>query len=429
MAVAAKPKIDTETQFLDMVYRLKKSHQGFSAVFFRLSTIKAAFRTSARLGEMTTFFDMLKIQMRSFFLSDGDVFLIAQGMDDKTADVLVQKVRSLFKQDMKSDAADFIIKYNLEDSYDEILKIAQQKEENLRNRRKEKAKNTATVPVEPKHLDAILKNIRRLNVLKVIRRQEAISISKNGEFQSLFFEYINSIFDLKQAVAPTVDMLSNRWLFQYLTETLDRRMLSVSNGIVAHTPKGISLNLNISTIFSKEFATFIQNKPEDLNVFVEVQLMDIIQNTDNYFKALRNLRSMGCVMIIDGLYPISLEFLDIRQFKADYLKLIWSPAIVSYSGKKSMSELIEELGAEKFILSRAEGEESIHWGLTQGITKFQGYFIDSLSGAATRRKCLKRNMCTLAQCLSRKACIAGPVWSQCMEKERLDAPMEKNLKP
>ena len=427
MAGAAKPKIDAETQFLDMIYRLKKSHEGFCAVFFRLSIIKPSLRTETRIGQIVSMFNALTVQMRPFFMADGDAFLIAQDLPKRDSDILAKKVRALFKQDMKSDSEDFIVRYELDKSYDDVLKLAQEKEEDLRNRRREKAKKVATVPIEPKHLDAVLKNIRHLNVFKVIRRQEAIEITKTGAFESLFFEYINSIFDLKQAVAPTVDMLSNRWLFQYLTETLDRRMLAVSNGILEHTPKGISLNLNISSIFSDEFKTFVKSKPETLTVYAEVQLMDIIQNTDNYFKALEKLHRAGCKLCIDGVPPISLEFLDIARFNADYLKLIWSPSLVSYQGKKGISELVADIGPEKFILSRAEGEESIEWGLKQGITRFQGYFIDSLSGAATRRHCLNRNMCTLAQCISRKGCIAGPVWSQCMAKELLDSPMEKNL--
>lgn len=430
MASAPQSKVDSETQFLDMLYRVKKSPAGFYALYLKISEIKPMYRTASQMREVQQLLSLLKVQQRTFYLFDGDVCIISQGLPEDQAEKIISEIKYLFRHDqlfLKNDNASFATVYDLSAQYDDVLKLAQQKEESLREMRRKKAQNTATVPIEPSHLNDILKNIERLNVLKVIRRQEAVEILPDGRFASVFYEYINSIADLKQAIAPTVDMLSNRWLFQHLSETLDRRMLSVSSGLTAHTPKGISLNLNISTVFTREFEDFLNLLPDGLDVFVEVQLMDIIQNTPNYFKALERLHEAGCRLCIDGVYPISLEFLDFNLFGADFVKLIWSPALPSYKGKKTIEELVGETGADKIILSRVEGEDAVKWALPRNIRRFQGYFIDSLSGAAARRKCPHRNLCTMSQCISRKACIAGPVWSQCQEKEVLDASFEKNL--
>ena len=430
MAAVSQSKIDPENQFLDMLYRVKKSPNGFFAVYFKISDVKPIYRTAAQLREIQQISVLLKTQLRLFFLSCGDVCLICQNPNREQLADFIEKVKYLFRQDtvfLKNKAADFAVTYDLTADFESVLKIAQQKEEELLKSRKEKARNIATVPIEPSHLNEILKNIRRLNVLKVIRRQEAVEISKNGGFVSLFYEYINSIADLKEAIAPAVDMLSNRWLFQHLSETLDRRMLSVSAGLTAHTPKGVSLNLNISTVFTPEFDDFLNLLPDNLNVYVEVQLMDIIQNARNFLKAREKLQSAGYKLCIDGVYPISLEFLDFNLLAADFIKLIWSPAVVSYKGKKTIEELIKDVGAEKIILSRVENEDAVKWAGKLGIRRFQGYFIDSFSGAACRRKCPHRDLCTLTQCITRKACIAGPVWSQCQEKAVLDSSVESNL--
>lgn len=429
MANAPQSKLDVETQFLDMLYRVSKSPAGFYALYFKISEIKPMNRAPAQMRQVRQLISLLKVQQRAFFLFDGDVCVISQGLPADQAEKLISEVRHLFRHDqlfLKNEDG-FATVYDLSAQYDDVLKLAQQKEESLRDVRRKKAQNTATVPIEPSHLNAILKNIERLNVLKVIRRQEAVEVTPNGRFASLFYEYINSIADLKQEIAPTVDMLSNRWLFQHLSETLDRRMLSVSAGLTAHTPKGISLNLNISTVFTREFEDFLNLLPEGLSVYVEVQLMDIIQNTPNYFKALERLHEAGCRLCIDGVYPISLEFLDFNLFGADFVKLIWSKNLPAYKGRKTIQNLIGEAGADKIILSRVEDEEALKWALPLNVRRFQGYFIDSLSGAAARRKCPYRNLCTLSQCVSRKACIAGPVWAQCQAKEVLDASFEKNL--
>ncbi len=421
-----------EQQLLDMLYRIESMKDEAAAVRIQLSALKPPNRAPNRIRMTMTFLEELVTKSRSrvFLLSDTDIFIIGRNIPGPLLEKAAQKIRSLFQSDpffSSEQAGDFIRIHPLKNEYETVLNIAREKEEAYRNDKKQKETKQPLIPIAPEHLDTILRNIEGFNILKVIRRQEATQITRSGRYYSLFHEYFTSMADLKAAIAPDVDVLSNRWLFQHLSETLDKRMLSVDQDLFSHTPRNISLNLNISTIFTPAFETFLNRLPEAASVVVEVQLMDIIQNTKNFMIAKDLLRGSGHRLLIDGLHPISLEFLDIDLLDPDFLKLNWSPSVPEYNGRTPLPQMIRDINPERIILMRCEDENAIKWGLSQGITRFQGYFIDALSGAGTRRKCKKSDACTMAQCIARKACIAGPLRRECLCPEALDEPIEANL--
>lgn len=417
-----------------MLYRIEGMKNDAHVVHFKLSALKPANRTAKQMHVMMSLLEDLLAHSRSrlFLMSDGDLFIVGRNIPHPVLQKTISSIRQLYQADpvvSMSAEINFCEVYDLGYEFDSIVKLAQRKSDIAKNakRRQLQNQNQNLIPLAPEHLDAILRNIQGFNVLKVIRRQEAIQITRSGKYCSLFQEYFTSMADLKAAIAPDVDVLSNRWLFQHLSETLDKRMLSVHKELFARTPGGISLNLNISTIFTKTFEEFLNSVPESKTIVVEVQLMDIIQNTRNFIMAKDLLHEAGHKILIDGLHPISFRFLDLTLLDPDLVKLNWSPAIPENTDTPPLEETIKEIDSQKIILMRCEDEESIKWGLTNGISRFQGYFIDALSGAGIKRKCKRGNVCSLQECISRKSCIAGPVRSQCLYQGALDTPIEENL--
>lgn len=425
-------KQNGEQQLLDMLYRIEGMKGDAQAVYFKLSALKPANRTPKQMHVMMSLLEELlsKSRSRLFLMSDGDLFIVGRNIPHPLLQKTVASVRQLYQADpLVSMSADinFCEIFDLGYEFDSVIKLAQRKNDIAKTSRKKKEQNKDLVPLAPEHLDAILRNIQGFNILKVIRRQEAIQITKSGKYCSLFEEYFTSMADLKAAIAPDVDVLSNRWLFQHLSETLDKRMLSIHQDLFAHTPKGISLNLNISTIFTKPFGDFLDNMPESKFAVIEVQLMDIIQNTRNFIMAKDLLHEAGHKILIDGLHPISLRFLDLNLLNPDLIKLNWSPAVLEDTGTPSLADALKSIETSKVILMRCEDEEAVKWALTNGISRFQGYFIDALSGAGVKRKCKNGNLCSLQDCIARKSCIAGPIRARCLYQEALDSPIEDNL--
>lgn len=368
-------------------------------------------------------------QVAAFILSNQDAAFVMKNQPSGKPGELIRRMRQTFQGDraLYDSQIDLAHVYRLETDYEAVKAVAEQRE--AEHKRAEKSVAPAqAVPLAPEHLDAILRNIQGFNILRLIRRQEALQLSASG-FSGLFFEYFTSMDDLKKAIAPEVDVLSNRWLFQYLSETLDKRMLGISGELFAHTPKKLSLNLNVSTLFTPMFEDFLTQMPDHLKMIVEVRLMDAMQNTNRFMTARDLLRETGNEILIDGLMPDVFDFVDMNLFESDYVKLNMPFGGLNARTEASLNRMVETFPAEKVILMRVENEDSLEWGLTHGVDKFQGYFIDSLSAAVCRKHCPSRAECgALARCIACKARISGAVRAQCLQDRRLDRSFEDNLK-
>ena len=412
-----------------MLKRIEHVKAGATALLIRLSALNPINRSNNQVKIALSALNdvIIRSQANLFVLSNNDLVIIGTNLAPKNINEATAVARKLFQSDsfVASNPGKFTEVYPLASHFKQIMAYVQ-KQETASNTPKDSKKQE--VPLAPEHLDAILRNIQGFNILKIIRRQEAIQITPQGRLSSLFLEYFTSMADLKKAIAPDVNVLSNRWLFQHLSETLDKRMLGIFKELFAHTPKNISLNLNISSLFTPEFEHFLTEIPNGKSIIVEVQLMDIIQNTHNYMIARDLLHEAGHKILIDGLHPISFEFMDIGVLDSDLMKLNWSPALLQSAASQKLAENLKSVNPDKLIMMRCEDETSLAWALMHKITRFQGYFIDDLTAAKIRKTCPERKNCTKQQCSSRKACIAKSQRAGCLMPENLDHPIEYKRK-
>ena len=424
-----KPLVAAEQQLIDKLKRIEYSKASSSVLLVRLSALNPANRTpnQVKMAQSLLNETVVKSQSTLFALTNNDLVLIGQNIPPKMLNDAALSIKRIFQSDsfVSSSPGEFTRIYPLAQNYDIVMSYAKKRKEELLQI-SQSAKTE--IPLAPEHLDAILRNIQGFNILKIIRRQEAIQITPEGNFSSLFMEYFTSMSDLKKAIAPDVNVLSNRWLFQHLSETLDIRMLGIYRELFEHTPKNISLNLNISTIFTSAFEDFLDNMPKEMSVIVEIQLMDVFQNTQNYLIARDLLHDAGHQVLIDGLHPISFEFMDMNVLESDLMKLNWTPALTKPTESEKLAEHLKNIDPNRLILMRCENEAALCWAVKNKITRFQGYFIDALTAAAVKKKCPQRHSCNQDLCVSRKACIAGLQREGCLIPENLDLPIEYKRK-
>src|SRR3546814_18696111 len=86
-----------------------------------------------------------------------------------------------------------------------------------------------------------------------------------------------SIGDLESRVLPDVSMTADPWLFKYLTQTLDKRMMAQVTRDSQHGDRGFSLNLNVATILSPE----LQNLDQGIGLRVRCRLVIALQKAAN----------------------------------------------------------------------------------------------------------------------------------------------------
>ena len=180
-------------------------------------------------------------------------------------------------------------------------------------------------PLSPTNLAMINQKLQGMQVDDMVHQQTCLQIGTSGGGRVMFHENFISMNELKKKVAPDVNLFASPWLFQYLTETLDRRIL----GIMAERDfdllkEPISVNLNISTVLSRQFRNFHKSVGDNTQkVIIELQIIDIFADINSYGYARDSLQEMGYQVLADGLSPISLQFFDPAQLRSDFIKISW----------------------------------------------------------------------------------------------------------
>ncbi|MEA2755262.1 MAG: hypothetical protein QOJ54_1551, partial [Aliidongia sp.] len=214
--------------------------------------------------------------------------------------------------------------------------------------------------------------------------QAVYAVLANQMPQALFRELFISIADLQKQVLPNFDILANRWLFQYLTETLDKRMLAL---LMRNDDPAIatsfSVNLNISTILSPEFLSFDASLKSGARgtIVLEVQWIDVYSDIATFNFARDFARERGYRICLDGLTDLTLEHFNRDRLGVDLAKLRWSPSLADehlVQARQRLKDFIDQTGKSRVILYNVDIEAGVRLGHSIGIALYQGRFIDQL---------------------------------------------------
>lgn len=415
-----------EEQVLETLERIESLGSPFYAVYVAMSKLSPENRGYRQLEIVSKLFEPLlaHTQGRLFLLSNHDFLLLTATPSLEAIDDVLYQIRSLFTDDVfisLQKPTDFQQIFFLDKEMD-ILKAM------LSKNKPAEEKNTTSAPVSqkdealtPEILEKVLGTLEHMETLDFIRRQPVVKLSAKNS-RVLFHEYYTSILNLQKALSPSTNFLTDTALFHQLTETLDRRMLGALTHLKLYDyPPAISLNLNISSISLPIFDKLMQAFPTPL--IIEFEISDILNNTHAYFAASDLLRKHGHRVAIDGISAYDFEYLDILAFKADFIKLFWSPKWTEEPYAKSLYAMIKSNPNIGFILSRCGSEEALNFGKKAGITLFQGRFIDAILAAIAKNTCTFGQECTLSHCMLSRSVLSGQIREQCVHQRHLDAPL------
>lgn len=384
-----------DSMLLDRLRRLEGNTIGMTAVHFHLSRLRDHNRQPHHIRIAERSFDGLAsaAEIQVFTLSNRDLVLLTRNAKTSDIERTVFKLRALFKGDPllinEAQGEDrFSTWYDLHRD-GEVLRDALRAIAGTEPRpdgetiRPTAQPNLVGRPMDPEALDEVCLAVARVGFLDLIRQQSAISIGAGGQGQVLFREHYVAIRELQKRLAPGIDLLSNRWLFQHLTELLDQRVLSTfARQDFAALQRPISLNLNLATLMSPQFKAFDRHVGEyTAKVVIEVQKIDVFADIGAYGYLREILQERGYRVLIDGLNPLSLQFFDPGLLKADLFKVAWGEEFLEQAPPERIAEmraLIQTMGRDKVIVAHVDSEEAIKFGLSLGVTRFQGHFIDRL---------------------------------------------------
>ena len=427
--------VTPESLLLDVAERIGRIREGRVAAQVHLSKLSSDMRKTAYLRVAARMFDPLVSGYRCqvFLLSQGDIMVVGRDIPFIDMDATVQRVKALFSRDPlayavtdSDDGLDpFVTYYDLEEDYDSFLDVCEGMKRGVDRMRKENLKAPPVPePMTPEVLDALIAKVGDMPVARFMRRQAAISILNANEAKIGFQEFFLSMGDLRQVLAPRVDILANRWLFQSLTQAVDRQVLKAMRALpLTNLPRHINLNLNVDSVDTEAFDALVRALDDKHDLTVDVQLVDVFSDLDRFFAVRDKLRGMGFSVTLDGMTLEMLDMTDVASLDVDKIKLVWHPHLnepYHPAMGRPAKELIAEAGSHKFVLTRCDSETAIKWGVMNGILTFQGRLVDAMLGALTKKTCPHGAKCTLAQCTNRRAGIAPQDRKGCYDFSRLD---------
>ncbi len=388
---AGKP----EGRFYDYVLRLDRLRANRLAVQVHISRLQPQNRRDYNLRIATHVFDNIIGQHEGelFVLSNSDIVFIAEGVPRLHIDRSLERLRALFSEDpliyMPENSDVFCSWYDLETDYDRLFTHAKTLMNSLAGN------TTAAVEDDLLRLDAkslagLEDVLSKADISNFIRNQSAC-VYVPGTIEAVFDELYVSIDDLRRTLLPNNDLRGNKWLFQYLTEVLDKRMLVYLSNLEKRPERMFSINLNISTVLSAEFQTYdraLTAHARGGNLVIEVQKHDIFADMGAYIFARDYLHDRTHKICLDGITHLTLPYIDRKMLKLDLVKLCWSPEVLNSKDRlmPSLREHVERIGPQRFVLIHCDTPDALDVGRELGVSMFQGRYVSHLLSRAKYKK-------------------------------------------
>jgi len=403
-----------ESLLLDYIQRLEKHKTGRAAVLIHLSRLKPYNRRDHHVRAAANTFDPLvkNLQGQLFMLENSDLMLIYKKDAKDHVDTAVVKLKFLFGDDpllenTGAKAEDKLCSwYNVESQYDQLLSMVQEWASAQVGREAKKAggeggrsnliaNEQVGEPMTPRQLSRLENALLRADLTNMVRRQFICSLVGDSIPQEVFSELFIAIHDLQQTLMPNINLGSSQWLFQHLTGTLDKRVLSMLTKTDNRNMTGeISINLNIATLLSQDFLRFDDQIIASMrgSMIIELHWVDIISDLNSFVFARDFIKERGYRICIDGLDEYSLPYANRKKMGADMVKLRWSPALLNEETMTidELKAVIEEMGEARIILCHCDDRGAVEFGQAVGIQLFQGRHIENLLAEENRRRNMRR---------------------------------------
>jgi len=246
-------------------------------------------------------------------------------------------------------------------------------------------KQKITPPMGPMQLDMLERNLSNTEMTSFISEQSACVVVGDALPQPIFTEKFIAVSDIKKTLMPDYDLFADKWLFQRLSRTFDIKLMQ--NLLATRIPpeQVFSINLNVETIFTRDFDQFIQKfkRNNDQPLILEFKLFDVISDISLYYSAQKKLASLGCKTCLDAMDVESVCVLDRKILNVDFLKIYWKKeysSILDQPMGQRAKEAIHIQGKMRVILCLCDSEQAIEFGDKIGIHLFQGFLIDKKRG-------------------------------------------------
>ena len=391
----------SETKLIEMLNVIHDS-SSWQAVHFHLNNLLEQYKSEYQYKiAINLIYDLLKGYEGGIYqMVDGSIIVLCSELDKNILGKLIFQLRYLYMDDPLSyledgsENSNFCTKYDLRYSWQEFMDMCGRRMALLVRKNNIPERNDSEAVQEHKthnnsgfsvsRLAAIEKDLERIDIQKVIRRQPVCAVFPDMNMRRVFDEMYIHIIHLRQILKADVDFLSNRWLFKYLTQLLDAKMLGmISKNITRYVDTPVSLNLNVETLVSNRFSIFdaMIRPSAKVSVVIEVPIIDVFADVHAFHVARREVQKLGYRLCLDGVSMESFFMLDREKLGVDLVKVQWNADIesdLSSKENKGIIKTVSDFGSNRVILCRCDSKEAVQYGQALGISLFQGRYIDSV---------------------------------------------------
>ncbi|MCW5730833.1 MAG: hypothetical protein KIT20_08755 [Alphaproteobacteria bacterium] len=394
-----------EVLLADYAARLVHHKTGRTAVWLHLSRLSPVNRREHHLRIAAATCEPLarRHEGQMFVLANSDIVMVVRGASRAEVEKTVFRLRYLFAEDpvIGSEEGDGVPRFStcldLEGEHLRFLRMAEAALVESEKRRKEAARADLApaagtpprapprTPVDPSALARFETQLNAVDIAPLARRQPVAAILPGEAPRAIFEELYVAVSELGRRLMPETDLAADRWLFQRLTHTLDRRLLRIVPKLEGLTQSATALNLNVATILSPQFLAFDEalRQVTRKTMLIDLQPVDIFADIGAFIFARDFVRERGYRVCLDGLNHLTFPLLLREELDFDFHKIVWSSDMAQEADPKHrqrFEQALAEAGAARVILCRCDGERAIAFGHGLGITMFQGHHVDRLLG-------------------------------------------------
>lgn len=412
--------VGAEVKLVEALAEIKEQASGWMGVYFAFSELLEQYRSEYQIKiAINMVKDLLKNDEGTLYLcKDSGLFIMTQNTPRQQLEKVVFQLRYLFMDDPLAYTSDgeenpeFSSMYDLSSEYEKFASLARAKmldgKRGTQSRPlqapRPSTKDTVSSPpasgflqqvkqiatggsmrfLNATNLAHMERDLANADLTTVMRRQPVCAAIPDMMVRRVFDELYINITHLRQMMRVEADLLSNRWLFKYLTELLDYRVLHmIQKNPSRYMELPISLNLNVKTLMSDEFLEFDASiKPSvKVSVVVELQISDVFEDMRAFIMARNAVQKLGYRVCLDGLTDLSFTQVDREKLGFDLVKLQWNadiPSDLQTKENKKISDVIKACGPNRVILTRCDNRKAVDYGQALGISLFQGRYLDKL---------------------------------------------------